>query len=81
MFEIVIHAKKEDSEKTLKEIQNLLKSFKRVPEKLDSFEGEMSYYIYIEAPEKKDADRIVQEIKKLNNINNVFIKPHGSPPQ
>lgn len=81
MYEIIIHANKKDSEKTLKEIQNYLSSLDKEPGNLKSFEGEMSFYIYIEASEKTEAERIIQEIKKLKNINDVYLKPHGSTPQ
>ena len=81
MYEIVIHTDKKDSDKTLKEIQNLLQTSDRNQRSLNSFEGEHSFYIYIEASEKEEAEGIVQEIKKLKNINDVFLKPHGSTPQ
>ncbi|MBZ9730899.1 hypothetical protein LB467_14480 [Salegentibacter sp. JZCK2] len=80
MYEITIHTSKIKVDKALEKIQDVLKKIDKEERTLNSFEGEMSTYIYLEMTEKEKAENIVQELKKIKEIENVYLKQKGSLP-
>lgn len=80
MYEIIIHTSKTKVDKALEKIQAEIKKIDKEERTLSSFEGEMSTYIYLEIPEKEKAENIVQELKKIKEIENVYLKQKGSLP-
>lgn len=81
MYEITIHTGRSVAGTALKKVQDVIKSLGIDKRRISSFEGEMSYYIYIETSEKQEAEKIIKEVTKIEEIESAYLKPKGSPPE
>ena len=81
MLELVIHSSS-DNGITVKQHLNAFLQENNIPsEELTSFSGEYSTYYYLNFEQKEDAETILELVKKIEGVENAYLKPKNALPK